>query len=587
MSVPTAARRNPAIVGGQAIGPWSPADRICPLADNPVGSGIRATEILGRALAERGVILHVAFDAVLAGDQLGIPGTGTAEQTFALADAGILDEIVGKVRRLSVGGWMLVRHFPSPLPLANARPAFPFGLTRIAATAEWGGPSKPERKMKSIGWIAFFLILVPSAAHARLSPAERQMVETIEQERDRSIALLERLVNQNSGTLNREGVERVGQMMRAELEPLGFDVRWIDMNETGRAGHIVATRRSEGDGGKRLLLIGHLDTVFEPDSPFQAFERDGDRAVGPGIGDDKGGLVVIVAALRAMQAAGALRDANIVVVLTGDEERPGSPLATARRDLIDAGHWADVALEFENLARDEGRDYGTVARRSSTSWTLRTGGRTGHSSGVFSDRLGYGAIYEMARILDAFRRELPEPNLTSNVGVIGGGTPAEMDEQGLHIAASGKTNIVAETAIARGDIRTLSAEQEQRVRARMQAIVAQHLPRTEAELVFAEDGYPAMAPTEGNRRLLARLNGVNRDLRLPEMPEYDPSRRGAADSSFVAGDADVLAGLGVAGGGAHGPQEWVDLGSIVPQAQRAAILMTRLAQEPRPSQAAD
>ena len=440
--------------------------------------------------------------------------------------------------------------------------------------------------MKPIGWIAFLLIILPAAAQARLSPAEREMAETIEQERDRSVELLERLVNQNSGTLNRDGVEAVGQMMRAELEPLGFDVRWIDMSETGRAGHIIATHRSEG-GGRRLLLIGHLDTVFEPDSPFQSFERDGARATGPGIGDDKGGLVVIVAALRAMQAAGTLRDANITIVLTGDEERPGSPLTTARRDLIEAGRWADAALEFENLARDEGRDYGTVARRSSTSWTLRTRGRTGHSSGVFSDGLGYGAIYEMARILDAFRRELPEPNLTYNVGVIGGGTPAQMDEQGLHIAASGKTNIVAETAIARGDIRTLSTEQEQRVRARMQEIVAQHLPRTEAELVFAEDGYPAMAPTEGNRDLLARLNGVNRDLGLPEMPEYDPSRRGAADSSFVAGDTDVLAGLGVAGGGAHGPQEWVDLDSIVPQAQRAAILMTRLSREPRREEAAE
>ena len=216
----------------------------------------------------------------------------------------------------------------------------------------------------------------------------------------------------------------VGAMMRAELEPLGFTVRWVDMAETGRAGHIVAEHRGNGRG-KRLLLIGHLDTVFEPSSPFQRFIREGDRATGPGVGDDKGGLVVIVAALRAMQAAGTLRDADIRIVLTGDEERPGAPVAVARRDLIEAGRWADVALEFENLASENGRDYGTIARRSSTSWTLRTGGRTGHSSGIFGEGLGYGAIYEMARILDAFRRELPEPNLTYNVGVIGGGTPAD------------------------------------------------------------------------------------------------------------------------------------------------------------------
>jgi len=434
--------------------------------------------------------------------------------------------------------------------------------------------------MKPLALLALLALGFAAPASAELTAAERRMSETVEQESERSIALLERLVNRNSGTLNLAGVEAVGAMIRAELEPLGFDVRWIDMRETGRAGHIVATHRGSGQG-KKILLIGHLDTVFEPDSPFQAFSRDGSRAVGPGIGDDKGGLVVIVAALRAMQAAGTLRDADIIIVLTGDEERPGAPIETARRDLITAGREADVALEFENLARDDGTEYGTIARRSSTSWTLRTRGRTGHSSGVFGEGLGYGAIYEMARILDTFRRDLPEPNLTYNVGVIGGGTPAEMDEQGLRIGAAGKTNIVAETAIARGDIRTLSAGQEQRVRARMQDIVSQHLPHTSAELVFAEDGYPAMAPTEGNRAVLARLNQVNRDLGLPEMPEYDPARRGAADSSFVAADADVLAGLGVAGGGAHGPEEWIDLDSIDRQAIRAAILMSRLSRAGR------
>jgi glutamate carboxypeptidase len=434
--------------------------------------------------------------------------------------------------------------------------------------------------MKPFALFALLFLLVPAPAAAELTAAERRMSAVVEQESERSIALLERLVDQNSGTLNLAGVEAVGAMMRAELEPLGFEVRWVDMSATARAGHIVATHRGNGTG-RKMLLIGHLDTVFEPDSPFQRFTRDGSRAVGPGIGDDKGGLVVIVAALRAMQAAGTLRDADIVVVLTGDEERPGAPLETARRDLIAAGRDADVALEFENLARDQGTEYGTVARRSSTSWTLRSHGRTGHSSGVFGEGLGYGAIYELARILDAFRRELPEPNLTYNVGLIGGGTPAEMDDQGLRIGASGKTNIVAETAIARGDIRTLSAEQEQRVRGRMQAIVAQHLPQTRAELEFAADGYPAMAPTPGNRAVLERLNQVNRDLGLPEMPEYDPARRGAADSSFVAADADVLAGLGVAGGGAHGPEEWIDLDSIARQATRAAILMTRLSREGR------
>ncbi|HEX8654824.1 MAG TPA: M20/M25/M40 family metallo-hydrolase [Allosphingosinicella sp.] len=428
--------------------------------------------------------------------------------------------------------------------------------------------------------LAILLATTPVGAQARLAREEQRMVQTVERETDRTIALLERMVNQNSGTLNLAGVTAVAEMLRPEFEQLGFEVSWVDMRETGRAGHLIATHRGNGRG-RRILLIGHLDTVFEPDSPFQRFERNGNRATGPGVGDDKGGVAVIVAALRAMHAAGTLRGADITVVLTGDEERPGTPIAAARGDLIEAGRWADVALEFENLALEDGRDYGTVARRSSSSWTLRTRGRTGHSSGIFGEGLGYGAIYEMARILDAFRRELPEPNLTYNVGLIGGGTPATIDAQELAIAASGKTNIVAETAIARGDLRSLTPEQDARVRARMRAIVAQHLPETSAELVFSEDGYPPLPPTPGNRALLARLNAINRDLGLAEMPEYDPARRGAADSSFVAGDADVLAGLGAGGGGAHAPGEFILLDSLARSAARAAILMTRLTRERR------
>ncbi|MGZ9114238.1 MAG: M20/M25/M40 family metallo-hydrolase, partial [Brevundimonas sp.] len=286
------------------------------------------------------------------------------------------------------------------------------------------------------------LFALPAAVQAQPSRAERTMMQTVTQEHDRHIALLERMVNQNSGSLNLPGVRAVGDMVRTELEPLGFEVRWVDMTETGRAGHLVATHAGRG---RNILLIGHLDTVFEAENPFQRFERDGARATGPGVGDDKGGVVVIIAALRAMQAAGTLRDANITIVLTGDEERVGAPASIARRDLIAAGREAAFALEFENLAVEDEQDFGTIARRSAANWTLTATGRTGHSSGVFNDTLGYGAIYEMARILDGFRRELPEPNLTYNVGVIAGGTPAAIDAEGFSVTASGKTNIVAST----------------------------------------------------------------------------------------------------------------------------------------------
>ena len=423
------------------------------------------------------------------------------------------------------------------------------------------------------------LIVAAPAEAAGLDAADAKMVATVEADHERNVRFLQDLVLVNSGTMNLKGVEQVGAMLRPRFEALGFTVRWIPMTHAGRAGHLIAEHKGDGRG-KRLLLIGHLDTVFEPDSPFQGWKRTGDIVEGPGVGDMKGGDVIMLAALKAMQAAGTLKAADIVVVLTGDEEKPGSPLATVRADLIEAGRRSDVALDFEGLQRDGGRDTGSIARRSSTSWTLTAKARSGHSSGVCKPEVGCGAVYELTRILDAFRRELPEKDLTYNVGLVLGGSSAELNAGDTGGAASGKPNVIAASAIARGDIRTLSPEQEARVRARMAAIVGQNLPRTDAQITFSDDGYPPMAPTAGNRALLAKLNEVNTALGLPQMPAGDPANRGAGDISFVA-FIDGLVGLGMAGEGSHAPGETADLKSLDVQAKRAALLMTRLSKTPR------
>ncbi len=279
------------------------------------------------------------------------------------------------------------------------------------------------------------------------SAAERRMAEFAAADAAYGEALLERLVNQNSGTLNSAGVRAVGAMMEAEFAALGLTSEWIDGASWGRAGHLIARHRGNGRG-QRILMIGHLDTVFEPESPFQRYSRDGNIATGPGVGDDKGGLVVIIGALRAMRHAGTLANADIVIVLTGDEERMGAPVDVARGPLVEAAMWADAALEYENLVRDDGQDYGTIARRSSSNWTITATGNTGHSSAIFTPGMGYGAIYELARILDAFRRELPEANLTYNVALVAGGTPAGLDDSEEHASATGKTNIVPSDAVA-------------------------------------------------------------------------------------------------------------------------------------------
>ena len=411
------------------------------------------------------------------------------------------------------------------------------------------------------------------------------MIATVDAEQSRTLALLERLVNHNSGTTNLAGVETIATMIRGELEPLGFAVRWIPMRETGRAGHLVAHHgpsTGSGRAGRRMLLIGHLDTVFELDSPFQRWTRDGAVAHGPGASDDKGGDVVIIAALRAMNAAGTLKSADITVFLTGDEEDPGAPLAVARRDLVAAGKAADVALDFEGLViGDHGEDMGSVSRRGAMSWTVTVKARPGHSSGVFSTGSGYGAGYEVARIADSFRRELTDDKLTYNIGLIVAGTTATLDRERIRASVTGKTNIIDAEGVIRGDLRALTAAQVARTQARMRAIVATPLNGATSTISFDDDAYPPMSPSPGNNALLARLNGVNASLGLPAMAALDPLKRGAGDISFVAADVDSLAGLGPASTGDHTPAETVDIASIWRQAKRAAILMSRLAADKR------
>ncbi|HEY0022066.1 MAG TPA: M20/M25/M40 family metallo-hydrolase [Longimicrobium sp.] len=413
------------------------------------------------------------------------------------------------------------------------------------------------------------------AAGQQLSPQEQAIVRSVDAHAADAVNFLERIVNINSGTLNPQGVREVGRHFQAPLDSLGFDVRWIGMPDSlNRAGHLFAYRT--GTQGRRVLLIGHLDTVFEKDDAFQRFVREGRFATGPGVNDMKGGDVVILYALRALHAAGALEGTTVTVALTGDEESAGRPLEISRRHLIEAGRNSGAALEFETGSRDSLGEYAVVARRSSSGWTLRVRGRTGHSSGVFGEGSGSGAIFEAARTLNAFHEELRgEPNLTFNPGVIVGGTDVEYDPQRSAGTAFGKTNVIAQTAIVTGDIRTLTDEQLQRTRERMTAIVARHLPRTEAEITFGE-GYPSMPPTEGNQALLDVLNTVNCDLGTAPMQAFDPGRRGAADVSFVAPYTDALAGLGVHGSGAHGPNERIDLETLPLQIKRAALLIYRL-----------
>ena len=409
-----------------------------------------------------------------------------------------------------------------------------------------------------------------------LSADEHQMLQHVDAHVDSALKLLEAAVNINSGTQNFAGVRSVGKLFAAEFEALGFKTRWVDGAKFNRAGHLVAEHPGPGP---KLLLIGHLDTVFERDSPFQKFERVGGSAArGPGIIDMKGGNVVMLEALKALAAVDALKTMNVAVVLTGDEESAGDPQSVAREALVAAAQGAAVALGFEDGDGDP--KTAVIGRRGTTAWTVRVTGKPAHSSQIFRNDIGYGAVFEAARIVNAFREKLAgEAHLTFNPSIVLGGTTVEFDAVQARGNAFGKDNVIAEHAVVSGDLRALSIEQFGNARKRMEDVVRESLPHTRAEITF-EPGYPPLAPTEGNRTLLATYDQASRDIGTGPVTAVDPDRAGAADVSFVAGHVPmILDGIGLMGDGGHTVEETADLRTLTSQAKRAAVLMYRLARK--------
>jgi glutamate carboxypeptidase len=428
-------------------------------------------------------------------------------------------------------------------------------------------------KLKYVLSFLLFTICSTMVFAQKLSKTEKKIIKSIETNNAAAIDFLEKVVNINSGTLNAKGVQQVGMVFKDAFDQINFKTNWIEMpQEMNRGGHLFA--ETSGKRGKKLLLIGHLDTVFEEDSPFQTFEMVNDSiAHAPGGNDMKGGDVILLYALKALHDNGLLNNSQIIVAFTGDEESTGKPLAISRRDLIEAAKRSDIALNFETST---GFNYATVARRGSSGWKVEVEGKRAHSSGIFNDYTGAGAIFEMSRILNEFYKEVRgEEFLTFNPGTLLGGTFVTYDEMTSKGTAFGKTNVVAQSAVVHGGLRFISEEQKENARQKMRAIVANNLPQTSATISFT-DSYPAMGPTPGNQRLLEELSQVSVDMGYGEVLGYDPGKRGAADISFVAQYVDCLDGLGSMGNGAHTPQETINLNTIEDLTKRTAILIYRL-----------
>lgn len=271
----------------------------------------------------------------------------------------------------------------------------------------------------------------------------------------------------------------------------------------------------------------------------------------------KGGDVIVVMALQALQAMDLLKDAAITVYFTGDEEESGKPTSVSRKDFIERAKNCDLALGFETA---QGLNTIAIGRRGFSSWKLDVTAKTGHSAGIFGKGSGYGAIYETTRILNQFREQLShEKYLTFNPGIIAGGSEMTYNDEKMQATVSGKTNIISPSVVVEGDLRFLTEKQREQARLNMKSIVSTiNLQGTSATISFT-DGIPAMEPTKGNDALRLWVDKVSRDLGMGPANAGDPGSRGAGDISYVAKYLDCIDGLGASGKGAHAAGETINL----------------------------
>jgi glutamate carboxypeptidase len=350
----------------------------------------------------------------------------------------------------------------------------------------------------------------------------------------------------------------------------------------------VGEHRAAG-AQQRLLLLGHLDTVFEPSNGFLAYEaQPSGRITGPGVSDMKGGNQVIFEALEALRRTGELDRVDVTVVFTGDEEAvgldPDGGVKTSRQPLIDLAARTDVALSFEpNASMAEL----VVARRGVSVFWLDVTAHPGHSSQIFQRAMGPGAIYPMARLLDRIQHGLrSETALTYNVGRLAGGTTVIGAHDGIEQTINGKVNLIPAEAHAYGDLRFVDAAQLERARATMRKIVTTELAeinrgydpqaRVSAQIGF-RDKYPSMEATVANGELLEQMNRVSVDLGDGTVRAADVITQGGADVAFVAKTVRAaLDGLGPTGVGIHTKAEETSLASLRQSAHRAVVLIQRL-----------
>lgn len=401
-----------------------------------------------------------------------------------------------------------------------------------------------------------------------LSADELELVDWLVNEEQNMVQLLERLTNINSGSLNKPGVDAITAIFREEFGTLGFANSLlpgdrVDMPSCPGSDysidvtdHLLSTREGQG---KRLLLMGHMDTVFPPESPFQSFRVQGDTIYGPGVADMKGGLVVMLYALKALAASGDLDAMTISILLNSDEE-VGS--LSSRKYLEEQARNHDYGLVYES----SGTDNLVRTRKGLGQARFVINGRASHAGGAHEQ--GRSAIKELAyKIVEIENMTNYESGVTVNVGVVSGGEAR---------------NTIAPCAEGFVDLRYPQPDQGTDAIAQFESIFGQvySYPVDSGEITtnsWVNLHRPPKIPTPDSDHLLEKTRAIGR-LLGQELGVTDSG--GGTDGSLTqAVGLPTLDSLGIAGTGAHSNREEARLSSLLQRAQLSAILLRRLGRE--------
>jgi glutamate carboxypeptidase len=380
--------------------------------------------------------------------------------------------------------------------------------------------------------------------------SEQKILDWLGTQHGAMLKLLETLVNTDSGSYDKPGVDAVGGHIRDFLKSHGIAT---ELTPDTKFGDAISATVGHGGGNRPILLMGHRDTVFPKGEPTRRpFKIDGDRAYGPGVADMKAGLVMNCFVLAAIQQFGGA-PAPVMALFTGDEEI-GSPFS---RKVIEAH--ARAARVCFNSEPGRARGAAVTGRKGGVFMRFEITGKAAHSGANFET--GISAINELAhKTLALSALSDPKAGITLNVGVVSGGQTV---------------NTVAPWAKGEVDLRFITPEQRASIFAKVEAIMAKSfVPGTSAKLEITGEFVPLVETAEGKalyEHYAASLKA------LGETETTALFTGGCADSGFAsATGTPTICAVGPVGGRAHSPDEYLEIETLVPRAKALALAVLRL-----------